>query len=186
MENFVINLFIPYGKNGSDAAIVAHMYAYDHKGTVSIARCNYNDEANQKIQELLHHITIADGYDAPQPEHREIWIVGFKTNEMINDELVWLKGHKAGRSFIRVFTASEIMFEYMLPNGWSPYRSLLCYIRGAENNYSILRSMLGPEDYEHLMAYLLRKHPHSEDVTKEDYVLNMFVEHEKKRKASNK
>ena len=185
MENFVINLFIPYSQDGSSAAIIAYMYAYDHQGTVSIVRCCDNEEANQKIQELLHHITIADGYNAPQPEHREIWIVGFQLKDMIHDELIWFQGHKQGRSFLHFFRASEIMYEHMLPNGWSPYRSLLCYIRStpfSNSNYSILRRMLDPDDYEHLIAYLLRKNPIAQDVTQEDYVLNMFIEHERKKK----
>ena len=164
------------------------MYAYCNQGTVSIIRCNYNDEANQKIQELLHHITIADGYDASQPEHREIWIVGFKVNEMVNDELVWFKNHKAGRSFIRVFKASEILFEHLIPFGWGT-ESLKQYFYNEwkrDSSYFMLYHMLDPEEYENLMAYLLREHPRAKDVTKEDYVLNMFVEHEKKRRASYK
>jgi hypothetical protein len=43
--------------------------------------------------------------------------------------------------------------------------------------------MLEPEEYESLMAYLLAEHPKAEDVTKEDYVLSMFVERERKKKG---
>ena len=44
--------------------------------------------------------------------------------------------------------------------------------------------MLDADEFEHLIAYLLQEHPMAEDVTKEDYVLNLFVEHEKKRRES--
>lgn len=182
MENFIVNLFIPNSSNGSDAAIVAHMYAYDHQGTVSIERCKNDEEANQKIQELLHYITIADGYNAPQPAHREIWIVGFQLKEMIYDELIWFKNFKQGRSFIRVSGAFKLCTEIdtykVTLLSLCHYFEQLCQ---ANNNYFILRHMLDPDDYEHLIAYLLREHPCSKDVTQEDYVLNMFVEHEKKK-----
>lgn len=55
---------------------------------------------------------------------------------------------------------------------------------GKLNNYKMLYNMLDDDDFEHLIAYLLQKHPNAADVSKEDYVLNMFVEHEKKRRAS--
>lgn len=183
MENFVINLFIPHNDNGSDAAIVAHMYAHDNHGSVSIIRCKNNDEADQKIQELLHHITIADGYNAPQPKHREIWIVDLYIKQKIADELVLFKNHKAGRFVIRAHDAIAIWEGFIgyhnLPFSLNYYFS---HARISDNNYSILRKMLEPEDYEHLVAYLLREYPKAEDVTKEDYVLSMFIEHERKKK----
>lgn len=51
-------------------------------------------------------------------------------------------------------------------------------------NIKYLYNMLDADEFEHLMAYLLQAHPTAEDVTKEDYVLSLFVEHEKKRRAS--
>lgn len=181
MENFVINLFIPHNDNGSDAAIVAHMYAHVHQGTVSIIRCKDDDEANQKIQELLHHITMADGYNAPQPERREIWIVGFHIKEMVADELMWFKRHKEGRCVLRIhnaITLYESIGYHNLPPSLAHYFSRVCI---SDSNYSLLRKMLDPEDYEHLVSYLLWEHPKAVNITKEDYVLNMFIEHKKKR-----
>ena len=184
MNNFVINLFIPYTQDGSSAAIIAHMCAHDHQGTVSIVRCRDYEEANQKIQELLRHITIADGYNAPQPQHREIWIIGFQLKEMIYEELVWFKNFKLGRSFIKAFSASELLYDYLIPNGYSPcgLRRYLYKASFPNDNYALLYCMVDREEYENLMSYLLREHPQAEDVTKEDYVLNMFIEHEKKKK----
>lgn len=178
MENFVINLFILHNDNGSDAAIVAHMYAHAHQGTVSIVRCNTDEEANHKIQELLHHITMADGYNAPQPEHREIWIIDLHINEMIYDELMWFKNYRAGRYVIRVSEAKELCHSITnLPLSLAHY---FCPTSVSYQNYCNLRKMLDPEDYEHLVSYLLWEHPKAIDITKEDYVLNMFIEHEKK------
>ena len=183
MNNFVINLFIPYSQDGSSAAIIAHMYAHDHQGAVSIVRCRDHEEANQKIQELLRHITIADGYNAPQPEHREIWIIQFQVSEMVNDELMWFRSYKPGRSFIPRFRASDLLYDYLIPGGYDSC-SLRHYLRASlsNNNYALLYRMIDPEEYENLIAYLLREHPQAEDVTKEDYVLNMFIEHERKKK----
>ena len=53
-----------------------------------------------------------------------------------------------------------------------------------ESGYRLVYSMLDEEEYEHLIAYLLQEHLGAEDVTKEDYVLSLFVEHEKKRRES--
>lgn len=181
MKNFVINLFIPCNDKGSDSAIIAQMYAYAHQGTVFIVRCMNDDEANIKVQELLHHITMADGYNAPQPEHREIWIVGLHIKEMVNDELTWFKGHKEGRYVLRAhnaITLYERIGYHNLPASLAHYFSRVCI---SDSNYSLLRKMLDPEDYEHLVSYLLWEHPKATDITKEDYVLNMFIEHEKKR-----
>ena len=180
MENFVINLFIPHNDNGSDAAIVAHVYVHALQGTVSIVRCKDDDEANQKIQELLHHITMADGYNAPQPERREIWIVGLHIKEMVADELMWFKNYKPKRCVVRTWGARElckkIFYSWPLSLEYYLSRSII-----SDSNYSLLRKMLDPEDYEHLVSYLLWEHPKAIDITKEDYVLSMFIEHEKKR-----
>ena len=177
-----LNLFIPYGVEGSATAIMAHMYSYQLGGEVSIVRCEDSNEANQKIQELLHYITMADGYNAPQPKFREIWAVGFHLNGMVSDELMWFS-MKPGRCKFKAPTALCLFEDCGLKN-YLP-ESLCSYIynrRNESRGESILASMLADDDYEHLMAYLLRMHPHAEDVTKEDYVVSMFVENEKKRR----
>ena len=150
---------------------------------MSVVRCYDNDEADAKVQELLHHITIADGYHAPQPEHREIWIVGLHVKEMIRDELNWFRQYADGRIVLRVNKALDLYSTRTDCNWPLSLGVFLCQSRDTESNYFILRKMLSAEEYEHLMAYLLREHPNAQDVTAEDYVLNLFVEHEKNKET---
>ena len=51
-----------------------------------------------------------------------------------------------------------------------------------DNSIALLYNMLDDDEFEHLMAHLIKQHPDAEDVTTEDYVLNLFVEHAKKVK----
>ena len=183
MNNFVINLFIPPTIEGSAVAVLAHMYANENDGGVSIVRCSSDTFANHEIQELLRHITMADGYNAPQPERREIWIVGFNLNEMVKDELVWFAGHKQGRKAVRFTTDNEAQIlldcKDIIRRPWS-FENFIKQLFVPDNNYSLLYNMLEPDEYERLLAYLLREYPNAKDVSHEDYVLNMFVAHAKK------
>ena len=184
MNDFVINLFIPPTIEGSAVAILAHMYANENEGGVSIVRCSSDAFANHEIQELLRYITMADGYNAPQPEHREIWVVGFNLNEMVKDELVWFAGHKQGRKAVRFTTDNEAQMlldcKDIIRHPWS-FENFIKQVFVPDNNYSLLYNMLEPDEYERLLAYLLRGYPNAKDVSQEDYVLNMFVEHAKKK-----
>lgn len=145
-------------------------------------RCHDNEDADRKVEELLHHITMADGYNAPQPKHREIWIVGLRLKEMVCDELQWFECYKPERVVRRVRSAEELytgMTSYSFPVSLGHFFGQLS---ASDSNYAFLYRMLEPEEYENLMAYLLAEHPKAEDVTKEDYVLSMFVEREKRKK----
>lgn len=184
MNNNVFNLFVPNTIDGSCAAIIAHLCAHSKNGTVTVTRCENNDDAVQKVQQLLHYITMADGYKAPQPERREIWIVGFDLNGMTWDELNWFRGSQAGRIVRNTDSAYDLyisIVDYDFPVSLGFF---LSKVLDQNSDYSLLYNMLNQEDYEHLIAYLLFMHPMARDVAKEDYVLNMFVEHEKKRRAS--
>ncbi len=185
MNNFMINLFIPRTQDGSAAAIIAHIYAYNKVGAVSIVRCEDDGKANQEIQKLLCHITIANGYQAPQPTHREIWCVGFHINAMVQDELNLFKMTDAEHIVTTVDSAeslyNDMIFEAHFPSSLGIF---LCKLGQKNNDYELLYNMLDDDDFENLIAYLLHEHPNATDVAKEDYVLNMFVEHEKKRRAS--
>lgn len=64
------------------------------------------DELNKTVGELMRHITVADGYDAPQPSRRLVWIVGEGVNEDIHDELIWFATNKPGRSYAQAFDGS--------------------------------------------------------------------------------
>lgn len=160
------------------------MVAQDHYGSLSIVRCQNSDEADRKVEELLHHITMADGYNAPQPQHREIWIVGFKLKEMVCDELGWFESFKPGRSVRRVGCAEQLYVDLIAHKFPVSLDHFFDQLSVSDSSYAFLHRMLEPEGYENLMVYLLRKHPKSKDVTEEDYVLSLFVEHEKKRRAS--
>lgn len=181
MNDFMINLFIPRTQNGSVSAIIAHICAQNKSGAVSIVRCEDDDEANKKIQELLCHITIANGYQAPQPTHREIWCVGFHINTMVRDELNWFRMTNK-EHVVTIVDSAESLYADTSLETYFPV-SLGMFL-GKLNNYEMLYNMLDDDDFEHLIAYLLQKHPNAADVAKEDYVLNMFIEHEKKRQAS--
>lgn len=159
------------------------MIAHDCGGAVTIVRCCDTDDANQKVQELLHHITMADGYNAPQPQHREIWIVGLSLKQMVCDELGWFESFKPGRVVRRVRTAQELYTNITACNFPTSLGHFIGQLSVADSNYVSLYNMLEPDEYESLMAYLLAEHPKAEDVTKEDYVLSMFVERERKKEV---
>ena len=55
---------------------------------------------------------------------------------------------------------------------------------GMKNEFTFLYQMLDEEDFENLMAQILHDRPDKRFVPKEDYILNMFIEHEKKRLES--
>ena len=136
----------------------------------------------------MRHITVADGYDAPQPKQRLVWIVGGRVNEMVHDELHWFAHHKPGRSYIQALNSNYLFFgevwHFDLFSSLFSFFSHLSAQDEAGKNIQFLYNMLDADEFEHLMAYLLQEHPMAEDVTKEDYVLNLFVEHEKKRRES--
>lgn len=158
------------------------MVAQDCYGSLSIVRCQNNDEADRKVEELLRHITMADGYNAPQPQHREIWIVGFRLKEMVCDELKWFESFKLGRVVRHVRCAEQLYVDMIANNFPVSLGHFFGQISVENSNYLFLYRILEPEDYEHLMSYLLHEHPYAQDVTKEDYVLSLFIEHEKKKK----
>lgn len=176
---------MPTACEGTDAAIVAHIYAHAHQGTVSIVRCWNDDAADAKVQELLHHITMADGYHAPQPEHREIWIVGLRLKAMVHDELRWFQGHSPGRIVRNVKSAMNLYLDCTEQDFPLSLGFFLAQSNDTSSDYFRLRHMLSAEEYEHLVAYLLRKHPTAQDVTKEDYVLSLFVEHERRNNGNS-
>ena len=181
MNDFVINLFIPRTIEGSAVAILAHMYAHENDGTVSIVRCAFDEFADTKVKELLHHITVADGYNAPQPMRREIWIVDFRLSEMTRDELMWFSGYKDGRIARNIHTGNDARTLTGIEPTTKSFSNYVTQLSVPNNDYVLLYDMLDYDEYEHLLAYLLQKHPNAKDVIKEDYVLNMFVEHAKKK-----
>ena len=132
----------------------------------------------------MRHITVADGYDAPQPIRRFVWIVGGRVNEMVHDELRQFVHHKPGRSYFQALNSNYLLWYFDLFSSLFNFFSHLSAQDEAGKNIQFLYNMLDADEFEHLMAYLLQEHPMAEDVTKEDYVLNLFIEHEKKRRES--
>ena len=159
------------------------MIAKDCGGTVSVARCHDREDAIQELESLLHYVTMADGYNAPQPQHREIWIVDLPINQRVCDELGWFESFKPGRVVRRVHTAKELYTNITSCNFPVSLGHFIGQLSVADSSYVSLYHMLEPEEYENLMAYLLAAHPKAEDVTKEDYVLSLFVEREKEKRG---
>ena len=182
----MINLFIPNTLDGSAAAIAAHIYAGENNGAVSIVRYRDDSDLNQAVGELMRHITVADGFDAPQPEKRFVWIVGEYISEMIDDELSWFAHHKPGRMCDQFPKGRYLYISKVLsPTSCPSVNHFFFHLSDnteASQNIRLLYSMLDHDEFEHLMAYLLQQHPTAEDVTKEDYVLSLFIEHAKKKK----
>lgn len=189
MNDFMINLFIPYGIDGSVAAITSHIYAKENNGAVSIVRYLDEDSLNKSVGELMRHITVADGCNAPQPKFRTVWIVGH-VNEMINDELEWFSRFKHGRKCVQVSKGSYLYIGEMF-NTSNQLPSLLHFLYHLTmhddigKNIELLYKMLDADEFEHLVAHLLQEHPYAEDITQEDYVLNLFVEHERKVRSKD-
>lgn len=155
---------------------------------MSIVRYETKDELDQSVGELMRHITVADGFDAPQPEQRLVWIVGEYVSPMIQDELEWFARHKPGRSFVQAPCGSYLYIGEIWKMGCHTnlqnFFTHLTMQDSAGKNIQFLFNMLDAEEFEHLLSYLLQEHPYAQDVTKEDYVLSLFVEHEKKRRES--
>jgi hypothetical protein len=40
--------------------------------------------------------------------------------------------------------------------------------------------MIDPDEFEHLVSYLLKTYPNADDITTEDYVLNLFLSHKER------
>lgn len=136
----------------------------------------------------MRHITVADGYGAPQPQHRAVWIIGGQINGMIVDELRWFSCHKPGRTTIHPPNSKYLVIGEMWNENYPPsLRYFLTHLEKKDSvgqNIEFLYSMLNDEEFEHLVAYLLEAHPAADDITNEDYVLSLFVEHEKQRRMS--
>lgn len=176
----MINVFVRPTQDGSTAAVIAHMAAKQKNGTVVITRCENDEEAAREIQNLVYYTAIAKGYNVPQPFHREIWIVGFEISSINCEELdMFIKD--SDEHIVYRCNHAENIYINITDYDWT---LSLGYFLSKLNNYEFLYNMLDDDEFEYLISYLLLEHPYSEDVTKEDYVLNLFVEHEKKRIAS--
>lgn len=153
------------------------MAAKQKNGTVVITRCENDEEATREIQNLVYYTAIAKGYNVPRPFHREIWIVGFNVLPIIQEELnMFIKDCK--EHIVYRFNRAENIYINITDYDWT---LSLGYFISKLDDYEFLYNMLDDDEFEHLISYLLLEHPYSEDVMKEDYVLNLFVEHEKKR-----
>lgn len=154
-----------------------------------IHRCIDDEAANRKIQELLHHFTIAAGYGISLPQHQEIWYCGFNLSPMIQDELTWFSG--SPERFV-CKNPQDCVYAYCSTLAHQPvlntrsFGNFLSSVdsanEGEGNSVALLYNMLDDDEFEHLMAYLIPQHPDAKDVTTEDYVLSLFVEHAKKVK----
>ena len=169
---------------------MAHMLAEANQGSVVIHRCMNDETANRKVQELLNHITIAVGYGVQLPLHQEIWYYGFHLSPMVQDELTWFAAQP--EHFVYANPRSGV-FTYFHQRSRLPIlntRSSGNFMSSVDsanfeyedNSIALLYNMLDDDEFEHLMAHLIKQHPDAEDVTTEDYVLNLFVEHAKKVK----
>ena len=168
---------------------MAHMVAEANHGSVVIHRCLNDETANRKIQELLNHITIAVGYGVQLPPHQEIWYYGFHLSPMVQDELTWFAAQPehfvCANPQSCVFAYCHQLSRLPILNTRS-FGNFLSSVdsanEGEDNSIALLYNMLDDDEFEHLMAYLIPQHPDAKDVTTEDYVLNLFVEHAKKVK----
>ena len=180
----MINVFIRPTQDGSAAAVIAHIAAKQKNGTVTITRCEDNEEAAKEIQNLLYYTAIAKAYNTPQPFHREIWIVGLEVSSITYEELNMFTRDSKEHIVYNCNCAKSLYvnntdYDWTLSLGY-----FVSNLYDDNNCYEFLYNMLDDDEFEHLISYLLLEHPYSEDVTKEDYVLNLFVEHERKRIAS--
>ena len=185
MYDTMINLFIPRTFDGSMAAVFAHLYADDKDGGVHIVRYKNDDELNNKVEELMRHITIADGFEAPQPEHRYVWIVGSRVNNMVHDELHWFAKYKPGREYLQIEKSSSLWFM----NNYEPIQKghsldkIFFHISEQDKVWERIQrlyTMIDPDEFEHLVSYLLKTYPNADDITTEDYVLNLFLSHKER------
>lgn len=109
---------------------------------------------------------------------------------MIQDELTWFSG--SPERFV-CKNPQDCVYDYCSTLAHQPvlntrsFGGFLSAVDRAANNHednniSLLYDMLDDDEFEHLMAYLIPQHPDAKDVTTEDYVLSLFVEHAKKVK----
>ena len=176
----MINVFVRPTQDGSAAAVIAHIAAKQKNGTVTITRCEDNEEAAKEIQNLLYYTAIAKAYNTSQPFHREIWIVGFEVPSITYEELdMFIRDIK--EHIVYNCNCAKNIYINNTDYDWT---LSLGYFISKLDDYEFLYNMLDDDEFEHLVSYLLLEHPYSEDIMKEDYVLNLFVEHERKRIAS--
>ena len=136
----------------------------------------------------MRQITIANGYGAPQPKQRLVWVVGGNINTMIQDELGWFTSNNAGGRYFYAKDSAYLLIGEMWHEEFpESLRNLFRHLQESDSvskNVNLLYSMLDEKEFEYLMANLIQKHPSAQDVTEEDYVLSLFIEHEKKRRKS--
>lgn len=187
MNTFMINLFVPRTIDGSAAAIAAHFYAERGSGTVSVVRYEDDDELNEELEKLVCNISAVKKIKAPLPERRAIWVIGGTIYKKTYLALNPLCRTDEGVMCVHPPNASALYLSELLLKT-EDCTSIYHFFRGlamknaAWENIEFLYNMLEDDEFEHLIAYLLKAHPHAQDVTKEDYVLSLFVDHEKKRR----
>lgn len=147
------------------------------------------DDLSKKFRELAHYIAIADDNNAPQPKMRIIWVIADHDHldEKIFDEIEQLL--ERGISGIRckyAISSNHLYSQETWRLAHLPGLNKFFYHLNVQDyiweNIVYLYHMLDADEFEHLVAYLLQAHPTAEDITKEDYVLSLFVEHEKKKR----
>lgn len=167
------------------------MYAKQHKGGVQITRCWGNDEANTKIETLLHNITVAVGSGVPLPAHQEIWVIGFELEGKVRDELSCFARFSTERREVRCSSSLYLIFNILRsPNMLDNPASLQAFLLDIyaateykiENDFVLLYDMLPQEDFETLIASILYDRPNQHFIPHEDYILDMFLKQERKRR----
>lgn len=148
------------------------------------------NELNESVEDLLQYIATAEKYGAPLPEKRSVWIVGPMVNDEVHDELHSFVHRKSGRNYVQAKTASILyVFAGIYQGAVRSLNTFLYHLSAKDEvaqNIRLLYGMIEPQEFEHLVAYLLQEHPTADDITQEDYVLSLFVEHEKNRFAERK
>ena len=166
------------------------MYVKQNKGAVQITHCWGNDDANTKIEALLHNITVAVGSGAPLPKHQEIWAIGFELEGKVRDELSCFARFSTERREIRCSSSPYLFFNVlrspnMIDNPISLQAFLLDIYAATEykvnNDFVLLYNLLPQEDFETLIANILYDRPDRRFIPREDYILDMFLKRERKR-----
>lgn len=183
MYEFVINAFVPDTLEGSAVATVAYIVADKNHGAVMIHRMPENDAgASLQIQRLMRNIQDADTKQDPIASQIEIWVGNIATLPIVDDELTAFNWN-TGRKTLRCPTLFDLDTDNMHSVSYFLADVYAASEYGIQNEVSILYDLIEPDEFECLMAHLLSQTPWKKFEIKNDYVLNLFVEREKKKRA---
>lgn len=164
------------------------MKAKCEDGNIFVHRSTDENIVND-LHSLLEIYKIAKEERVYPPVKQYIFVCGLDFTDGLSKELDkfrWFKNTIATHydSFLDLWWDNKNSFDYY---DYPAMRFVLdIYASNQDSDFSILYSLLCPDEFEHFVTYMLTESEGGRFVPSEDYTMDMFIEHEKKRRASYK